>query len=202
MRSALVVAAIVAALTAVHPMTHTAQAQAGLHRSKSAGFFLGGGFEGDGITTTSDNVTESGSGASLVLGYGFSPRWSLYSEVSGASVNINGGGGTYTLAHFDFGTRIHFRGGPNIVVPFLQFAIARRGMIEDVNGTSVSGSGAGFSIGGGLNAHFTPAVAFSTAITWTAGKFDDFQVGTQSINAGSVSATSARIHVGMVWFAQ
>jgi len=174
-----------------------------LTRSKSAGFFLGGGLDGDGIADSNDNSTESGGGASLVIGYGFSPRWSLYSEFSGATMNAADGFGTYSLAHFDLGTRIHFRTGPNVVVPFLQFAVSGRAISADVDGTTVTGSGAGFTFGAGLNAHFTPAVAFSTAVTWTAGDFDKFQVGSQVVSTNaSVNATSARIHLGIVWFAQ
>jgi hypothetical protein len=197
------VTAMMAIMACLHPLGHGLRAQEGLSKSKAAGFFLGGGFDGNGITTSSDNVTESGPGGSFVIGYGFSRRWSLYSEASAATINLDGGGGTYSLVHLDVGTRIHFRTGPNVVVPFLQFAVSGRAMGADVDGTSVTGSGAGVTVGGGLNMHFTPAVAFSTAVTWTAGDFDKFQVGSQTISTNaSVSATSARVHIGLVWFAQ
>jgi hypothetical protein len=68
------------------------------------------------------------------------------------------------------------------------------------NGTDYSGRGGGVSLGGGLNAHFTPSVAMSTAVTWTFGSFDRFQVGNVATNFLSVDATSARVNVGLVWF--
>ena len=84
-----------------------------------------------------------------------------------------------------------------------QFAVSGRALSADVDGTTVTGSGAGFTFGAGLNAHFTPAVAFSTAVTWTAGNFSKFQVGSQVVSTNaSVNATSARVHLGIVWFAQ
>src|SRR5665213_4045288 len=105
---------------------------AAAQKSKSSGFFIGLGLEGNGVTTTSGSTstTESGSGAGLTLGYGFNPRWSLYGEVSGAVINTDGGG-TYSLAHVDLGARVHFRTGPNVVVPFLQFGLSGRGLAQD-----------------------------------------------------------------------
>ena len=53
------------------------------------------------------------------------------------------GGGTYSLGHFDVGARVHFRAGPNIVVPFFQFGLAGRGVSSTSNGTEYSGRGGG-----------------------------------------------------------
>src|SRR5215467_12204712 len=102
-------------------------------KSKSSGFFLGGGLEGNGIVTNvtgNSSVTENGGGAGLILGYGFNQRWSLYAGLSGAEIHADGGGG-YGLAHVDVGARVHFRTGPNIVVPFLQFGLSARAEGQD-----------------------------------------------------------------------
>ena len=180
----------------------TASAQAPILRSRSSGFFIGLGAEGNGLTTTQNgSETESGSGAGVVLGYGFSPQWSLYGQLSGAEMNASGGG-TYSLAHLDLGARVHFRTGPNTVVPFLQFGLAGRAMSEEVDGSTVTGNGGGFSFGGGINAHFTPSVALSAAATWTIGTFDHFQVDNFSVGGTSVNATTARLHLGLLWFPQ
>jgi hypothetical protein len=170
-------------------------------KSTSSGFFVGLGLEGNGVTTNQSggSTTESGSGGGLVLGYGFNDRWSLYGDVSSAIINASGGG-TYDIAHLDVGARVHFRTGPNTVVPFLQFGLAGRGVSANVNGSTVTGNGGGVSLGGGLNAHFSPRVAFSGAVTWTVGSFDNFAVDGQNVAAGSVSVTSARLHLGVVWF--
>lgn len=172
-----------------------AHAQQVPQKSYSSKFFVGFGFEGTGIV---DSTTqESGSGAGLVLGYGFSPRWSLYGEVSGAGINGGDGGFTFTrtrLTHVDMGTRVHFRAGTNTVVPFVQFGLSGRGESRDITFFSethtVSSSGAGVCFGGGLNAHLNPAFALSAAVTWS--------VGNVSGNAGR--ATSTRVHLGIIWF--
>jgi hypothetical protein len=169
-------------------------------RSHSSGFFLGAGLEGNGLATNeAGSTTESGSGAGLILGYGFSQRWSMYGNLSGAVMN-DPDGGTYSLAHLDIGARVHFRTGPNVVVPFIQFGLTGRAVSADVGGSTVTGSGGGVVFGGGINAYFTPAVAFSGAVTWTVGNFDDFRVDNSSIGNYSVNATTARLHLGIVWF--
>lgn len=184
------------------------QAQATPIQSRASGFYLGLGLEGNGIVTSpsgSASTSESGAGAGLVLGYGFNRTWSLYGDVSDASINAADGSGNYSLAHVDLGTRVHFRAGPNTVVPFLQFGVSGRGEsqnVTDANGVShsVSASGAGVFLGGGAEFHFTPAMAFSAAATWSFGNFSNYQIDNQSVSGESVSATSARVHLGLVWF--
>lgn len=87
-----------------------------LGKSHSSGFFIGLGLEGNGIVTNpsgAGSTNESGSGAGIDLGYGFSPRWSMYGAISGANINAEGGD-TYLLTHVDLGARVHFRTGPNV----------------------------------------------------------------------------------------
>ncbi|HEY7236466.1 MAG TPA: outer membrane beta-barrel protein [Gemmatimonadaceae bacterium] len=175
-------------------------------KSKSSGFFVGAGLEGNGIVTNvsgNSSITENGSGAGLILGYGFSPRWAMYGGLSGAVINADGGGG-YGLAHLDVGARVHFRTGPNIVVPFLQFGISARAEGQDITTSSgthkVEAGGTGVAFGGGLNAHFTPAVAFSGSVVWSVGDFTDYKVDGSSVDGATVRATSARIHLGLIWF--
>ncbi len=157
-------------------------AQQGNDKSHSAGFFIGLGYEGNSIVTTptgSSSSSESGTGGGLALGYGFTRRWSIYSEISGATINADGGG-SYTLAHFDLGARVHFRTGPHVVVPFVQFGLSGRDESENVTTSSgthtVDASGAGIAFGGGLNAHFTPSFAFSGSLTWSVGNFSTYKV--------------------------
>ncbi|MEP6496243.1 MAG: outer membrane beta-barrel protein [bacterium] len=180
----------------------SATAQSGTKKSTSSGFFLGAGAEGIGITTDNDRQANgSGGGAGLVLGYGFNSRWSLYGQASGATINADGGG-SYSLGHFDVGARVHFRTGPNIVVPCLQFGLSAIGFSDDVSGVTFSGSGGALSLGGGFNAYFTPKVALSTAVTVSTGNFDRFQVGNFVTSNISVNAVTSRLLVGLVWFPQ
>jgi hypothetical protein len=183
------------------PVVSGLVAQSGLERSRSAGFYAGLGLEGDGIAANeSGSTTESGAGVGLVLGYSFSKRFSLYGELSAARMEMADGGGTYALGHVDLGTRVHFRAGPNILVPFLQFGLSRRAVAADFGNLSSSASGGGFSFGGGLNTHISPSAAFSTVVTWTIGNLDQVQVGTWTSTGYSINMTSARLQLGMVWF--
>lgn len=191
-------------------VAHSVSAQTTpVEKSVSSKFFIGGGIEGTSISTdvagtTATTTTESGTGAGLVIGYGFSPMWAIYGQASGA--NISAVGGSYGLGHFDVGARVHFRTGPNVVVPFVQFGISGRAVSEDFTdrtGThTITASGAGLAIGGGLNAHFTPAFAFSASIALSLGNFTNFTVSNIAVASDAINATSARVQVGVIWFPQ
>jgi hypothetical protein len=171
-------------------------------RSHSSGFFVGLGLEGTGISTKpsgGSSTIETGNGGGLELGYGFNPRWSLYGDVSAASVNGEGDN-SYVLSHVDVGFRVHFRTGPHTAVPFIQFGVAGRDERQDVSGQTVSANGAGASVGAGFNAYFSPAFAFSASTTWVVGTFSNSQVDNVSVSSRSTTATSARVHLGFVWF--
>lgn len=172
-----------------------------MERSRSKGFFIGLGVEGSGIqTNVAGSTAESGGGGGLVLGYGFSKRWSLYTDVSDAQINATGGG-TYSLAHADLGARVHFRGGAHSLVPFLQVGATGRAVSTTVGGTTYTGSGGGATLGAGLNAYFTHSAALSAVASWSVGNFDKFQVDNTVVGTNaSVNATTARVHLGMVWF--
>lgn len=185
--------------------TASAQAQMGgmnTMKSRATGFFIGAGFEGTGIKSTDQGApTESGPGGALLVGYGLNNTWSLFVQGSGANINENGGG-TYTLGHLDLGARMHFRAGTSAVVPFLQFGVSGRSasMTDPSTGLTSTGTGGGVFAGAGLNLHMTPALALSGAATWAYGSFSNFTVDGSQVNAGSVDATSARLHLGLVWF--
>ena len=172
-----------------------------MERSRSKGFFVGVGVEGSGIqTNVAGSSAESGGGGGLVLGYGFSKRWSLYTDVSDAVMTATGGG-TYSLVHADLGARVHFRGGAHRLVPFLQVGATGRAVSTTVGGTTYTGSGGGATLGAGLNAYFTHSAALSAAASWSVGNFDKFQVDNTVVGTNaSVNATTARVHLGLVWF--
>ena len=184
------------------PARRPAPARSSTERSRSKGFFLGLGVEGSGIqTNVTGSTAESGGGGGLVLGYGFSKRWSLYTDVSDAVMNATGGG-TYSLAHADLGARIHFRSGAHALVPFLQVGATGRAVSTTAGGVTYTGSGGGATLGMGFNAYFTRSAALSAAASWSVGNFDKFQVDNVVVGTtgASVNAQTARVHLGMVWF--
>ncbi len=175
-------------------------------RSATDRFWLGVGLEGNGILANDalNSSTDSGAGIGLSIGYGFTPRWSLYSVLSGASMTASDFSGTYGLGHFDLGTRIHFGHDSGRVRPFVQGGLSGRAATQEFyigsRAYKVEAGGAGVSFGGGLNAHFSPALAFSGAITWSTGNFSIYKVNGIEVPGDSLGATSARVHLGLVWF--
>ncbi|MEQ1730231.1 MAG: outer membrane beta-barrel protein, partial [Vicinamibacterales bacterium] len=179
---------------------------AGTRKSATDRFWLGVGLEGNGILANDalNSGTDSGAGLGISLGYGFTPRWSIYSVLSGASMTASDFSGTYALGHFDLGTRVHFRGVSDRVRPFVQAGLSGRAVTQDFyvgsRAYKVEAGGAGVSFGGGLNAHFRPALAFSGALTWSTGNFSIYKLNGVEVPVDSLGATSARVHLGLVWF--
>jgi hypothetical protein len=191
---------ITAAATSV--LANTVDAQAVGNKSRSAGFFIGGAIEGDGFETGGATPTrKSGGGAGALIGYGFTPRWSLYSQFDVTRVATSDAPDHRPVfAVLDLGTRIHFRTGPHVVVPFAQVGLTGQVEFDKVGDIVSSSSGGGLSVGGGFNAHFNPAWAFSTAVTWTFGNFSSFKVDHETVDLDPVKVTTARLHLGLVWF--
>jgi len=168
-------------------------------RSRTTGFFLGLGAEGNSLQVNEAGAPrETGAGGAFVLGYGFSPRWSLYLDGSDAQMNATGGG-TYTLMHGDLGMRMHFRSG-HALVPFMQFGATGRTVSVTANGATATARGEGGTVGAGFNAYFTRSAALSTVASWSFGNFNNFQVGNLVLSGASVNAQTMRVHVGFVWF--
>jgi Outer membrane protein beta-barrel domain len=190
------------AAAAVCLPAYTAFAQAAVGKSRSAGFFIGGALEGDGVQIGGPTPQrKSGGGASALLGYGFSPRWSLYSQFDVTHVATSDAPDHRPIfSALDLGTRIHFRTGPHIVVPFAQAGLTGHVEFDKVGDIVSSSAGGGVSVGGGVNAYFTPALAFSTAVTWTFGNFNSFKVDHETVDRDPEKVTTGRLHLGLVWF--
>ncbi len=59
----------------------------------------------------------------------------------------------------------------------------------------------GFAVGGGVNVHFIRALAFTTGITWSVGNVDNLKVNGIEIPIDDpFRMTTARFHVGIIWF--
>ena len=177
-------------------------------KSASSKFFVGGELEGTALVTTPpDSVsdTATGAGLGLVLGYGFTPIWALYGNLSGAGIS-DGDGNSFGLGHFDVGVRAHFLTGPHVVVPFVQAGLSSRGVSQTVTTffgeREATASGLGFGFGGGLNVHVRPALAISAGVTWSVGNFTHFTENKRTVTGDSLGATTARVHVGIIWFPQ
>lgn len=172
--------------------------------SRTKGFFLGAHLNGSAVESTDpgvDDETESGLGAGLQVGFGFSNRVALFADVTAAALE---GRGEISLVHGDLGIRYSFAGVSRFV-PFLEAAVTGRLRAEDdvplENGArgDRSLSGAALTLGGGAQWFATRHVAFGGSVKWTAGEFTTLTVNDLSVDGLDVDATSTRINVGMIW---
>ena len=170
-------------------------------RSRTNGFFVGIGAEGNGLmTNVVGSSRETGVGGALELGYGFTRHFAVYADASDAQMNA-AAGGTYMLGQADFGFRMHLLTGHRLV-PFLQFGgTGRRVSATDPGtGTTFTANGVGGSAGLGFNLYLTRSLALSTSADWALGNFTNYQIDNLGVGGQSVNAQTARVHVGFVWF--
>lgn len=181
-------AALVAAVVAV-----PAAAQ---QQYKTAGFQLGAALNGTGLQVEDADEAESGGGLSLRLGYGFTPRVSVFAQGTGATMED----GDYSLGHFDLGVRYLFSTAR--LRPFVQGAVGGRAAQMELGGTDVELGGAALTLGGGLEYAFGRTAGLDVGLDYSFGKFDQARVdggAWEDMGSESFSATSARFNVGVVW---
>lgn len=172
--------------------------------SDTEGFFIEGHFQGHGLTVE-DSDADSGGGLGVKVGYGFTPLFTLYLGIDGASMDVSNGEGQnvvaseYTLVYVDLGGRINLRAGPNSVVPYLDGSLSGIGSVYDTAAGEATFSGAGVSIGGGVQYFFSPQFAFNGGLDLTFGSYDELELAgqTESVDLG---ITGARINIGFSWY--
>jgi opacity protein-like surface antigen len=150
---------------------------------------------------------ESGGGFSLQLGWGFNRLFTLLVDASGAVLGDDED--EFVLLHGDLLGRFHFTGPQRAWVPFLEGGITGRVagqddiIIIDDNGNpqqvDLEVSGGGFTFGGGLQYHVSPAVALGASLRWTVGEFSTVKFNNVSIDGFELDATSARLNLGVTW---
>ncbi len=193
-----------ALISALSISSLTAEAQS--TRSATRGFFAGLGLHGSAIEIEDlDDERESGGGATLKLGYGFTRLFALYVEGSAASLSTDNDE-EWTLAHFDLGARFSLGGPTSAVVPYLLAGLSgRAGTREDVllQGSTTPRdleiSGGGLTGGAGILIFFHPAWAFDADLKFTAGEFSTIKYGNVSVDGLEIDATSTRFNIGVSW---
>ena len=192
-------AAISALFAAGIPGTANAQTQ-----SRSEGFFVGAAYEhndGDGaIKPETGAGTDSSPGFGVTAGYGFSRTLSLYGQFSTARVD-GGSIGDYDVRHIDIGTRVHFLAPAKSLVPFLQAGISLRDVQQGLSFFEVESRDLGVAVGGGINAHFHPALAMTAGPVWSLGNMGIKVNGIEDDDL-DFRMTTVRLHIGVVWFPQ
>ena len=95
---------------------------------------------------------------------------------------------------------MHFLAPAKLVVPFVQGGLSGRAVSQEFGADKKEFGSLGFAFGGGVNVHFIPALAFTTGITWSVGNVDNIKVNGIDVPVDSFRMTTARFHVGIIWF--
>jgi len=200
MRNSHLAALLGAAALLTGPVLVAAQAPPTPVKSNPTGFHVAGAVHGAGIVFEGDSDAESGAGGGLALGWGLNRTVTLFVQGSAASIDMAGYNETYTLAHFDVGARFNFRGPQAKALPYLTAALSGRSAGLDVAGDLLTITGVGGSVGGGLAVFLSPSAALDFGVLWTMGSFTEaeYQGMKETVD---VSATSARVNIGVSWWA-
>jgi hypothetical protein len=178
-------------------------------RSNTAKFFAGLEIGGSSIDTDEfEGGSESGSGATIRIGYGFTTRFALYLE--GSAATMGGDDGDWTLGHGELGMRWHFASPSRALIPFVDAGYTYRSIapddatLVDDEGNTVEGdfelSGGGLSLGGGLLYFFNPRWSLSTSVKWSTGAFDTVRYNNVTVSGFEFDATTTRFSIGVSWF--
>lgn len=174
-------------------------------RSASRGLTIGGGLLGSSISTniSETTVSESGGGLNLEVGYGFSPKLSIFLAGYGSTIDADP---EYTLSQVDLGIRYMFRDTDKQARPYLEGALAgrqfRADLVDDEDAVTIKASSGGVSVGGGVQIFFSPRFALDLGLNYSVGTFSDWEANGVAFPFRDVDATSTNVRVGVRFWPQ
>ncbi len=203
MRSTWPLRAVVLAAAAAGLAASPAVAQ----RSTTRGFTVAAHLQGASLSVD-DADPDGGGGFGVRAGYGFNRRFTPYVEVDAIVFDVANPefGGYWSMVHADLGLRYNFANSLRWWVPFVEGAFGVRAVNVDddnVNGNSVGAlnfSGGAFSLGGGISLFAVEKLAIETLMKFTAGTFEQVEMGNVSVNNLDIDASSFRFKVGVAWW--
>jgi len=149
-----------------------------------------------------DEEVESGGGAGLTIGYGFTRMFAAFFTIDGADVDIRDAGisGDYTLAHADLGVRFNFRSETQKAIPYIEAALSGRAAETTDDGADIRLSGGALTLGGGLNYYFRQKLAVDVGLSFSGGRFDKLEIEGDEVPYEEADATGTRFRVGLTWY--
>jgi hypothetical protein len=176
--------------------------------ASKTGFLVHAGMNGSVLSGNEiQRGSEAGSGGTITVGYGLTPRLTLMAGVSGAVVNA---ARDFWIRHVDVGVRYEVTGLQRPWVPYVELAYTRRtGRRDDVelidgSGTTHAGdlefSGTGMTTGVGLLAFLNLTFACDVSLKWTFGDLSDVKVGPADVSGLERHSQTTRINLGVTWF--
>jgi hypothetical protein len=149
-----------------------------------------------------DEEAESGGGAGLTIGYGFTRMFAAFFTIDGADIDIREPGisGDYTLGQADLGVRFNFRSETQKAIPYIEVALTGRAAETTDDGVDIRLSGGAFTLGGGLNYYFQQKLAVDVGLSFSGGRFEKLEIDGDEVPFEEVDATGTRFRVGLTWY--
>jgi hypothetical protein len=165
------------------------------------------------ITITGEDIdgsfsTTFGTGAGVMLGYGFTRAFSGFVALDVARQKTNPDDepeGSWGLAHLAVGARVNLPLGTPSTQPYVSASVGRRGLgghvtdLETGDEADVSLSGRMFAVGGGLEHAFSPTMAIDGGVEMSFGRFNRLDWGGDKATWQVNGSTSLRMRVGVTW---
>jgi opacity protein-like surface antigen len=172
--------------------------------SKTNGFSVGLHLVGNSFDTDADDDFDefTGGGLGLELAYGFNSGLALFLDVSGNGLESDDADEDATdgAVHVDLGARYNFGGGRRSLVPFLEAAMTGFAISgEDDVADDVVISGAGVTIGGGVQYFVRRNLSLNAGVRLTNGALTQVEVDGDSEDIEDQHFTSSRVILGATW---
>lgn len=193
-------------LVAAAALTLSFSSPVSAQQSTTRGLHVGLHLEGGSLSIDGQASADEG-GAGFRIGYGVNRIVTLFLDLSGSAVDLSNPAplsGSWELGYADLGLRVHFADARRRWVPYAEGAVGTRAVSADLasgNGSQrVSFSGGTVTVGGGLNVYLSQNWALDTNVRWSKGDFSDVTIGDISVTGSAVSADSARLKFGVLWW--
>jgi hypothetical protein len=172
--------------------------------SRTDGFSVGLHLQGTSLDDDADDDFEAftGGGLGLDLAYGFSSGLALFLDVQAGGLESedapeNEIDGVVTV---DLGARYNFGGGRRSLVPFLEAALTGIALDSEGDlGEDVTVSGAGVTIGGGVQYFVSRKLSLNAGMRMTGGAFTHVETDGDDQEIDDQSFTATRVIVGASW---
>ncbi len=172
-------------------------------RSHTAGLVLNLHLQGGSLAT--EESSNSGGGAGVMIGYGVSRKVLIFVQLDGSEIDIDGADdlqGSYGLVHGDLGVRYSFANPDGAFVPYLTGAFTGLWAGAEVLGADVTLQGGGVRLGGGFGYYFIRQLALDVGLSFNFGSFNTFKIENTSFDLDNPKANSTRLEVGLSWYPQ
>lgn len=184
--------------------------QAAAQESTTRGFTFGLHVTGASLEVEgANNDRESAGGGGIRVGYGLNRNFTLFVRADGAKfddLTTDNVEGQWTMGHFDIGARYNFANSLRRWIPFVEAALGYRAVsvdnpvVDNIPRNELSITGAGLTLGGGVDYYFSETWALDLQLLWTGGEFTTLRIDNVSTSGLAFDATSSRVTLGVAWW--